>query len=207
MALGAPSVVRIPVPGSRNLAISLSPRRYRGSTSTVFIQDKTGRIHLRLDYGFNVETQSVNYHWNLGTKQKGGMKADYGIADHQVATPAEAQLYEAARYYKWGGRVLVVVGAVLDGIEIMQSSSPLRTATAKASAWALAWMGCEVGGELGAGAGTLAAPGPGTIVGGFFGCIVGAGIGYTIGQNAGAAVYDWAEGTSFRPLPRESEAD
>lgn len=88
MSIGAPAMVRIPVPGTRNLCIEFSPRNYKGtSTSTLFIQDASGKIHLRLDYGYNTVAKTVDYHWNLGGKQKGGMKADFGIADHQPVDP------------------------------------------------------------------------------------------------------------------------
>jgi len=79
MALGVSTVIRIPVPGTRNLAIEFFARNYKGnSTSTVFIQDLSGKIHLRLDHGYNVATKTVDYHWNLGSKQTGGMKAEFG---------------------------------------------------------------------------------------------------------------------------------
>lgn len=50
-AVGMAAVVRIPVPGTNGLAVELSPRGWTpkgGSTSTVFIQDVTGKRHLRL---------------------------------------------------------------------------------------------------------------------------------------------------------------
>lgn len=56
IALGLAAAIRIPVPDSNGLAIELSPRGHvpkSGSTSTLFIQDKSGKRHLRLDYGYN----------------------------------------------------------------------------------------------------------------------------------------------------------
>jgi len=64
---GLAAVVRIPVPGTNGLAVELGPRGWTpkgGSTSTIFIQDITGKRHLRLDYGYNVKTKTVDYHWN-----------------------------------------------------------------------------------------------------------------------------------------------
>ena len=79
-AVGQASMVRIPVPGTNGLAIELNPRGYvpaSGSTSTLFFQDPTGKRHLRLDYGYNIKTKTIDYHWN----QKGTF-ADFGVADH-----------------------------------------------------------------------------------------------------------------------------
>jgi hypothetical protein len=47
-AVGQAGVVRIPVPATGGLCIELRPREYvppSGSTSTVFVQDATGRRH------------------------------------------------------------------------------------------------------------------------------------------------------------------
>lgn len=76
---GMPSVVRIPVPGTNGLHVELRPRfprdrRWRprgGSTSTLFIQDLTGRRQLRLDYGPNRSTGNIDFHWNQSTKPVG----------------------------------------------------------------------------------------------------------------------------------------
>ncbi|MCS6995509.1 MAG: hypothetical protein NZ533_00885, partial [Casimicrobiaceae bacterium] len=113
-AVGQASIVRIPVPGTNGLAIELRPRGFvprGGSTSTLFIQDPTGRRHLRLDYGFNVRTNTVDYHWN----QKGTFD-NLGIRDHAPAGRAGATAYQAARYFRWAGRVLVVAGVAIDAI-------------------------------------------------------------------------------------------
>ncbi|HKQ70774.1 MAG TPA: hypothetical protein VJT73_15615 [Polyangiaceae bacterium] len=202
-AFGLPTVVRIPVPGTRNLAIEFFPRNYGGkSTSTLFIQDLTGKIHLRLDYGPNVATKTVDYHWNVGNKQKGGMQADFGIKDHAVAGKSGQALYKFAKYYRWGGRVLVVVGATFDVIEVVQSDHTLRTATQKVAAWAGAWAGCKVVGAFGAGVGTAVEPVLGTAIGGIVGCVIGGYAGYTAASETAGDVYDWSERTIFKPLPQ-----
>ena len=85
-AIGQASVVRIPVPGTNGLCIELRARGWvpaSGSTSTLFFQDAAGGRHLRLDYGYNVKTRTIDYHWN----QK-GTHADFGISDHSPAGPA-----------------------------------------------------------------------------------------------------------------------
>lgn len=66
-AIGQASVVRIPIPGTDGLCIELRPRGWvppAGSTSTLFFQDAAGRRHLRLDYGYDPVTKTVDYHWN-----------------------------------------------------------------------------------------------------------------------------------------------
>ncbi len=198
---GVASVIRIPVPGHGNLAIELSPRNFKGkSTSTLFIQDPTGKRVLRLDYGYNIKTKTVDYHWN----QKGTF-ADFGIQDHTPTGKAGEILYKGAKAFKYGGRVLLVVGAVVDLYSIAVATNPLRQSTVVVSAWAFAWAGAEAGGAGGALAGSVI-PGVGTAAGGIvFGIIGGIG-GYWAGSKVGATVYDWAADTQFLPLPQTSVA-
>lgn len=196
---GLPSMVRIPVPGEHRLAVELRTRdpRFRGrSTSTLFIQDRTGRRHLRLDYGFNPRTNTIDYHWNQSR-----VHARFGIADHTPVGRGGALAYRTLRAYRWAGRVLLVVGAGVDLVTIVQASQPLRRATQVASAWALAWVGCKAGGFIGGGGGTAVAPGPGTAAGAIGGCIVGGVGGYLAGERLGDVVYEWAEQTVFTPVP------
>ena len=199
VAVGLASVTRIPVPGT-NLVLELSSRGYKGSTSTIFIWERSGgknAKHLRLDYGENVKTKTIDYHWN----RKGSAKQFYGIQDHATAGTGGEALYKSAKYFKWGGRVLLVVGATIDVISIATSTRPLRKATQVVAGWAGAWAGCKVVGAFGAGIGTGLEPGGGTAVGGFAGCIIGGGIGYWAGSEVAGEVYDWADDTIFSPLP------
>ena len=58
VGIGASTVVRIPVPGTDGLAIEFFPRNFEGnSTSKLFIQQKAGKKHLRLDHHYNVADQ------------------------------------------------------------------------------------------------------------------------------------------------------
>jgi hypothetical protein len=166
-----------------------------GSTSTLFFQDPTGNRHLRLDYGYNVKTKTVDYHWN----QKGTF-AEFGIADHTPASAAGEAAYNAAKFFRYAGRVLVVVGVAIDVVSIVQASKPIRRASQVVTAWAASWAGCEAVGAGGAAIGTLASP-LGTAVGGIAGCVIGGVGGYYGGSAVGGAVYDWAENTYFTPLP------
>jgi hypothetical protein len=197
-AVGQASIVRIPVPGTGGLAIELNPRGWvpkTGSTSTIFFQDVTGNRHLRLDYGYNVRTRSIDYHWNQKSTY-----GEFGIADHAAAGTAGRVAYQAARYFRYAGRVLIVAGVVIDAISIVQASKPLRRASQVVAAWAGAWAGCKVVGATGA---ALAAPTTplGMAAAGIGGCIIGGAAGYAGGSMLGGEVYDWAEGTFFTPLP------
>jgi hypothetical protein len=200
--IGMASVVRIPVPGTNGLAVELKPRGWTpkgGSTSTVFIQDVSGKRHLRLDYGYNVKSKTVDYHWN----QKGTANT-FGISDHTTVGKLGQNLYHAAKYLRWGGRVLMVVGVAADVVSIVQASRPLRRATQAVAGWAGAWAGCKVVGTAGAYAGTFVEPGLGTAIGAVGGCIIGGAAGYYAASGTAGIVYDWAEETIFTPLPQTS---
>jgi hypothetical protein len=196
---GAAAYVRIPVPGTNGLAIELSPRGHvpaGGSTSTLFIQDASGKRHLRLDYGYNKTTGTIDYHWN----QK-GVHDNFGIKNHQPAGAGGKALYNGARYFKWAGRTIGVVGAAADVYSIVVADKPLRRATEVAGGWAGAWAGVKLGGAAGAAGGSFVAPGPGTAVGGVIGAIGGGIIGYWGGSKIAGAVYGWAEDTIFNKVP------
>jgi hypothetical protein len=198
LAVGQASAVRIPVPGTGGLCVELRPRGHvpaSGSTSTLFIQDITGKRHLRLDYGYNKTTNSVDFHWN----QK-GTHAEFGVTDHTPVGKAGQAAFRAAKYFRYAGRTLAVVGVALDVVSIVYATNPMRRASEVVTSWALGWVGCKGAGAGGAALGTLVAPGPGTATGGIVGCIVGGITGYALGAAVAGQVYDWAEGTRFMPL-------
>jgi hypothetical protein len=202
---GLAAFVRIPVPGTNGLAVELSPRGHvpaTGSTSTLFIQDVSGKRHLRLDYGYNKTTGTIDYHWN----QK-GVYDDFKIRNHQPAGKGGKTLYNGARYFRWAGRTLGVVGAAADVYSIVVADKPLRRATEVVGGWSGAWLGAKLGGAGGAAAGTAIAPGPGTAILGIVGAIGGGIGGYFIGSKAAGAVYGWAEDTIFNRVPEVSSAE
>ena len=129
-----------------------------------------------------------------------GTYGTYGINDHSPAGSVGAKAYNIAKYFKYAGRLFVLVGVGVDMISIVRSSSPMRKATEVVSAWALAWAGCKVVGAGGAAAGALATP-VGSAVGGVGGCIIGGYLGYRAGSAIGNVVYDWGE-ASFHPVPQ-----
>jgi hypothetical protein len=202
---GIGSVTRIPVPGTNGLFIELSPRGWTppsGSTSTLFIQDATGGRHLRLDYGYNKSTGGVDYHWN----QK-GTYSEFGVSNHTPAGRGGAALYRGARYFRYGGRVLLVVGAAVDIYSIVVAKKRLRQVARVVAGWAGAAAGCKIIGAGGAAAGTFIEPGGGTAVGGFAGCIVGGIGGYAGASWVAGQAYDWVEETFFEQVPEVSGGD
>jgi hypothetical protein len=201
-AIGQSTVVRIPIPGTDGLCIEFRARGKvpaGGSTSTLFFQDGTGKRHLRLDYGYNVKSKAIDYHWN----QKGTFQ-QFGIADHTTTGRLGRVGYQAAKYFRYAGRLLVVAGVAIDVVSIVRASKPIRRASEVVAGWAGAWLGCKVVGAGGAAVGTLAGPGPGNAVGGVAGCIVGGIGGYWGGASLGGIVYDWAEDTVFMDVPQVS---
>jgi len=197
-AIGQASLVRIPIPGTDGLAIELRPRGFipsGGSTSTLFFQDSTGKRHLRLDYGYNVKTNTIDYHWN----QKGTF-ANFGVTGHSAAGRAGQIVYSTAKYFKYAGRVLGIAGVAIDAVSIVQASKPLKRASEVVAGWAGAWAGCKVIGAGGAAIGTTGSV-FGIAVGGIVGCIIGSASGYVGGSILAGEVYDWVEGTFFTPLP------
>jgi hypothetical protein len=151
---------------------------------------------LRLDYGYNVKTKTIDYHWN----QK-GVHANFGIADHTTVGRGGQAAYQAGKYFRYAGRVLMVAGVALDIVSIVQASKPMRRASQVVAAWAGAWAGCKVVGAGGAAVGLAASP-LGSAVGGIGGCIIGGIGGYVGGSALAGVVFDWAEGTFFTPLPQ-----
>lgn len=185
---GMGSIVRIPVPGTGGLAIEFSPRGWTpkgGSTSSLFIQDVAGKRMLRLDYGYNKSTGTVDFHWN----QK-GVADKFGITNHTPAGRVGQAIDKGARYFKWGGRVLLIAGAIADGYSVVTSDQPWRQVAVVTGGWTGAWAGCKAGGAFGALAGTAAAPGAGTAVGGVAGCFAGGLGGYWLGKTLVTEIVD-----------------
>jgi hypothetical protein len=195
---GAGSMVRIPVPGSDGLFIEFSPRGHvpaSGSTSTLFIQNTKGNRHLRLDFGYNRNAGLVDFHWN----QK-GTHANFGITDHTSTGSGGKALYKGAKYFKYAGRTLLVLGAAIDIYSIVVAKNRVKQVAKVVGGWAGAAGGCKLVGAGGAGIGSFA-PGPGTAIGGVAGCIVGGIGGYLFGSYVAGEAYDLVEETFFEPVP------
>jgi len=128
-----------------------------------------------------------------------------GRVPSQSITPVEgATLSEAAagerallrniRYLRWGGRVLVFVGAVLS-IHRVATASPEqrpRVAAQEAGGWAFslgsAWAGAQAGGLVGGALGVES--GPGLLITGGVGAVIGAVTGFFVGERAADWIYD-----------------
>jgi hypothetical protein len=164
----------------------------------VFLQDVTGKRHLRLDYGYNVKTGRVEYHWN----QKGVHKT-FGIANHASEGKGGGALYEGARFYKHAGRAILFLGAAIDIHSIVVAKRRYRQVTVVAAGWSGAWGGCKLGGAVGAAGGTLVAPGIGTAILGGLGCIGGGIAGYEGAAHLAGVSWDWVEETWFESVPSE----
>lgn len=194
--VGLSTVVRIPIPGLKDLAIALSPQNWKGrTTSVLFFQDSKGKRTLRLDFGPNKSTGNIDYHWNVSKTYQ-----QFGIPDHTVATPAEAGAYRALKAFKYMGRVLLVLGVAADAYSIVVADKPLRRSVQVAGGWAGAWAGCETVGADGAWLGTGGGPW-GIAIGAGVGCIVGGWAGCQGGSRLGTVAYDWAENAVFTALP------
>jgi hypothetical protein len=201
-ALGQASVIRIPVPGTNGLCVELRPRGKvpaGGSTSTIFIQDPTGKRHLRLDYGYNNTTQTIDFHWN----QK-GTHATFGDNRSQINRTNRCDRVPRCEVFPLRWTHLLVAGALIDVVSIVPANNRLRRASEVVTGWAAGWIGCKAIGAVGAGVGTAVTPGFGTAAGGFVGCVIGGVGGYAAGSSLTGQVYDWAEGTLFVALQEVS---
>ena len=192
---GMPSVLRIPIPGSNGLAVELKPRGFvpkGGSTSTLFFQSIDGKRHLRLDYGYNIKSKTVDFHWN----QKG--TADlFKITDHTTVGAGGKALYKGAKYFRYGGRVLLVVGLVMDVASIVAARDKWKQTAMVGCGWAGAWAGAEGGGMAGAAVGFWAGTevpvignAVGAAIGGFIGGIGGGIGGYIAGSKLAEYAYE-----------------
>ena len=215
---GSASVVRIPIPGTNGLCLQLdAPGGYKGSTSTLFfVEDPSNKFgrQLRLDYGPRPATVNgqkvtvIDYHWN----REG--PAAWGITNHMPAPKAGRYLYTGAKYFKYGGRLLLVAGIVFDVVSIVKTDKPLKRASEVIAGWAGAWLGCKMigagGGYVGAVAGSevpVLGNAIGAAIGASAGCIVGGVGGYWAGSKVAGVAYEWAEGTTFAPLIQASEGE
>lgn len=199
VGVGAASKVRIPMPGSGGLHVEFTARGRvpkGGSDSMLFIQDLAGRRQLRLDFGHNKNTDTINYHWN----QKGVYEI-FKIHGHTPAGPEGRTLYEGARYFRNVGRTLGIIGITVDLYSIVVAKKRWRRVAQVAAGWTGAVVGCKIVGAGGAVLGTAVTPGPGTAVGGVGGCIAGGIGGYIDAEWAAGELYDWVEETYFEPLP------
>jgi hypothetical protein len=121
------------------------------------------------------------------------------VTNHQPAGFVARNAGRAIKVLKWGGRAMIVVGAVQSGIEVYHAEDRARAVVTELSGWAAASGGAYLGGKGGAAAGawvgSFFGPGPGTAIGaGVGGAIgsVGGGVGgFWLGKTVSETVYDW----------------
>jgi hypothetical protein len=185
------------VPGTDGLCIELRPKGRipsGDSKSTLFFEDASGDRRLRLDYGYNVRTRTIDYHWNQQRTH-----ADVGAADRSSAGRTGDAAHAAARYFRHAGRVMAIAGVAIELLSVVRASRSIRRASPVVAGWAAAWAGCEV---VGAGAsGGLLGSSPGSSFRRIPGCVIGGIGGHYGGSAIGGEVYGWAEDTFFVPLP------
>lgn len=119
------------------------------------------------------------------------------------AVAGEAALTTGMRAFRFGGRVLIVVGVGMS-VQRVRSAPPgqgLRVATQEAGGWAFSIPAAGLGAKAGAAAGAAFGieSGPGAVVTAAIGAMIGGAIGFFGGQEAADAIYDAAETTS-RPV-------
>ena len=194
LAAGIGGAMQIPIWGSSGYAIRLRPY-YPGTTSSfLFIQGPRRNRFLRLDYGHNIASGSIDYHWN----QRGSSAQFGGTTNHMTIPRSQGHVaWVTARTLRVAGRPLILVAAALDAISIVRASDPLRRATEVAAGWAGAAAGCRVAGGVAGRVGMLSGNPLVAAGAGIGGCLVGAFVGYWAAERAASAVYGWVQGTRF----------
>ena len=125
------------------------------------------------------------------------------------AVAGEAALTTGMRAFRFGGRVLIVVGVGMS-VERVRSAPPgqgLRVATQEAGGWAFSIPAAALGAKAGAAAGAAFGieSGPGAVVTAALGAMIGGAIGFFGGQEAADAIYDAAETTSRPVIEKANE--
>jgi len=128
---------------------------------------------------------------------KQASRSFWSQGDEAVSSAAKTKWGKAARYLKYGGRSLVVVGAAVDIYDLYSSGFNTRTVSGKVGGWvgaaAGAWAGGKIGAAGGAGLGVWAAgagAAPGAAIGGTLGAIAGGIGGYIGGEQLAQTAYD-----------------
>ena len=121
-------------------------------------------------------------YWHVN---QGGMHGLFGQSNHSPLTPAQITQAKGLRYIRVGGRVLWVIGVVVDAAYLVNSidqsieaGSPnpaIAQAIRTVGGWGGGWAGAKIGCAAGAAAGVETGPGlvltciAGSIIGGFAG--------------------------------------
>lgn len=177
--------------GKRDFIASLRPpagaKLPKGGTTSVFQITAADNPNkgIRVDYGYNKTTKSVNWHWN-----QEGAHANFRITDHHTGIGA-ARLGTAVDVIRRTGPYLAIVGVAISVKDIYSSPTPDYEAARQATGWAGALAGSGVGAKGGAAVGASigglfggVGAAPGVVVGGFVGGLIGGGVGWFGGMSA-----------------------
>jgi Domain of unknown function (DUF4157) len=124
-------------------------------------------------------------------------------ADLASAVAGERAFLGNLRFVRYGGQVLLVVGAALSVERVLSAPSAQRgrVAAQEAGGWALslggAAAGAKAGGALGAALGWET--GPGAVIAAALGSLIGGAIGFFGGQTAADKLYDLGESAARLP--------
>lgn len=197
VGFSVPGNISVKIPSSNYIWSMNPPPSYLGkSTSVIQLYDAVNSSKgIRLDYGYNVVTKDVNWHWN----QKGTF-ANFGIADHSLAGGTMSAVGNASKVVKGVGRVALPVAVASDAYSIYESDNRPREVTRVAGGWAGAYAMGQAGAMAGAAGGaTIGSAIPvvgtaaGAAAGGLVGGIGGGVAGYFGGSAVAQKIYDYID--------------
>lgn len=124
--LGQRGAVRIPVPilqTPQTICVELRPRDYVPAHAELVFQDVTANRQLRLDYGYEAGTGMLRFRWH-----RNGARARVKSLDQAPVGRAGEATYRLAKYFRQGGRVLMLAGAAVGTASMSAASRPIRRA-------------------------------------------------------------------------------
>jgi Domain of unknown function (DUF4157) len=126
-----------------------------------------------------------------------GAITNVGGSNLARAVAGEQALRFGIKAFRYGGRVMIVVGAAMSVERVVTApeGQQARVATQEAGGWAFSLAGAEAGAGGGAALGAAFGieTGPGAVAFAVLGALVGGAIGFFGGQEAGDKMYDVAE--------------
>lgn len=180
---------------------------YKGTTSELFFTkvkpaSQSSKFKgLRLDYDYNIKNNNtVEWHWNNDKVKNADFGHGIGNGDHVTASKYASIVGKASKYGKIGGRFMLGVGILTDGLSLGQEihksyysgkwSNAEKEGSRIAGAWAGAWATAEAFGTIGATFGVVGGP-LGIAIGGMVGGLIGGIFGYIWGGAYGEKAYKY----------------
>ena len=155
----------------------------------------TAKLEKRLGYIREARKYAIDFTEGQGV----GRIPSGAISKVRGSTLARAIAGERAfllglKFFRYGGRVMLVVGAGMsvDRVASAPSDQRGRVAAQEAGGWAFSLPGAAVGAKLGAAGGAALGfeTGPGAIVAAAIGSLIGAAVGFAGGEQAAEQLYD-----------------